>query len=301
MKNKSIIFIVIAIILAIVGFSSTNTSKQTDAISKAVYVEDGKVIPENEGKIVIVPGEVKAVTPLVDELTGVKLPGIRAKRNVERYQKVSETKDDKTYYVLEWKSTTLGKENEFGELVSSNLIADCKIGEFDIDKAVLNFASISKKYHDIDKNVAYQKGYNVVYYKDVTYLTKTDLMPDNGVDYNSSYTRNTFTKVYYRDFENMPRISYTVENEESGKYTLIGRQQNGKLMYDKDLGMQAATKGIMNPEQLAENVESGGMIGAIVAWALAAFFVLLAVLSMRKKNDYVPTKEELEEIEKDIE
>ena len=48
MKKKSIIFIVIAIILVIVGFTSTNTSNQTDAISKAVYVEDGKVLPEHE-------------------------------------------------------------------------------------------------------------------------------------------------------------------------------------------------------------------------------------------------------------
>ena len=94
MNKKSIIFIVIAIVLVIVGFSSTNTSKQTDVISKAVYVEDGKVLPENDGKIVIVSGEVKAVTPLVDKLTGVELPGIKAKRNVERYQIEYETKDD---------------------------------------------------------------------------------------------------------------------------------------------------------------------------------------------------------------
>ena len=29
-----------------------NTSKQTHAISKAVYVQDGKVLPENEGKLI---------------------------------------------------------------------------------------------------------------------------------------------------------------------------------------------------------------------------------------------------------
>ena len=56
MNKKSIIFIIIAVILAIVGFSAMNTSEQTDAISKAVYVEDGKVLPENEGKIVIFGG-----------------------------------------------------------------------------------------------------------------------------------------------------------------------------------------------------------------------------------------------------
>ena len=70
-----------------------------------------------------------------------------------------------------------------------------------------------------------------------------------------------------------------------GLVTFIGKQQNGKIMYDKDLGMQAAFDGLQNPTQLAERVESGGMIGAYVAWALAAFFVLLAVLGMRKKKE----------------
>ena len=86
MKKKSIIFIVIAIILAIVGFTSTSTSKQTDVVSKAVYVEDGKVLPKNEGEIVIVPGKLEAVTPLVDEITGVELPGVIAKKGSEKVE-----------------------------------------------------------------------------------------------------------------------------------------------------------------------------------------------------------------------
>ena len=91
MNKKGIIFIVIAVVLAIAGFSSMNTSNQTDAISKAVYVEDGKVLPENEGKIVIVPGKAEVTEPFVDTLTGVPIPHIKANRTVEIYEERMET------------------------------------------------------------------------------------------------------------------------------------------------------------------------------------------------------------------
>ena len=285
MNKKSIIFIVIAIILAIVGFSSTNTSKQTDVISKAVYVEDGKVLPENEGKIVIVPGKLEAVTPLVDKITGVELPGVIAKRTVERYEKVQNSDEDNgTYYTLEWKNTILGKDNEFSDVVSSSLIAEAKIGEFTIDNNALHHVAVGKPFTDFDYQVVNQRGYNVHPTTSVTYISKMYFMPAGNQDYNSTMQYNG-KKVYYMDYENMPRISYVTQREESGEYTFIGKQQNGKIMYDKDLGMQAAFDGLQNPTQLAERVESGGMTGAIVAWALAAFFVLLAVLGMRKKKE----------------
>ena len=304
MKKKSIIFIVIAIILAIVGFSSTNTSKQTDAISKAVYVEDGKVLPENEGKIVIVPGKLEAVTPLVDEITGVELPGVIAKRTVERYEKVSNTDDDGTYYTLEWKNTILGKDNEFSDVVSSSLIAEAKIGEFTIDNNALHHVAVGKPFTDFDYQSVNQNGYTVHPTASVTYISKMEFMPAGNEKLNSSVQYNG-RKVYYMDYENMPRISYVTQREESGEYTFIGKQHNGKIMFVKDLGIQAAFDGLQNPTELEQRVESGGMIGAYVAWGLAAFFVILAFVMGKKKNvasesEYVPTQEELDDVEKDM-
>lgn len=299
MNKKSIIFIVIAIILAVVGVFSTNTSKETEAISNAVYVEDGKVLPENEGKIVIVPGKLEAVNPLVDEITGVALPGVIAKRTVERYEKVSNSDEDGTYYTLEWKNTILGEDNEFNDVVSSVLIAEAKVGEFTIDSNALHHVAVGAAFNNFDSQALQQKGYTIFPKTNVTYIGKMDFMPEGHEEYNASFTRNTFGKVYYRDYENIPRISYVVQRGESNEYTFIGKQQNGKLMFDKELGMQAAFDGLQNPDQLAERVESGGMIGAIVAWAIAAVLVLIAILTAKKK--YVPTDEELAEIEKDIE
>jgi len=40
---------------------------------------------------------------------------------------------------------------------------------------------------------------------------------------------------------------------------------------------------LQNPTELAERVESGGKIGAYVAWGIAAFFILLA-FAMGKKT-----------------
>jgi hypothetical protein len=275
---------VLAAIIAVVGFFSMDTSKETEAISKAVYVEDGKVLPENEGKIVIVPGKLEAVTPLVDEITGVELPGVIAKRTVERYEKVLNSEEEGTYYTLEWKNTILGKDNEFNDIVSSSLIAEAKIGEFTIDNNALHHVAVGKPFTDFDYQVVGQRGYTVHPTTSVTYISKMEFMPVGNEEFNSTVQYNG-RKVYYMDYENMPRISYVTQKVESGEYTFIGKQQNGKIMYDKDLGMQAAFDGLQNPTELAERVESGGMTGAIVAWALAAFFVLLAVLGMKKKKE----------------
>lgn len=297
--KKRIGFFVLAAIIAVVGFFSMDTSKELDAISKAIYVTDGKVLPENEGKLLVVAGEYEIVNPIVDELTGVELPGVIARRTVERYEKVSETEDDKTYYTLEWKNTVLGKDNEFNDIVSSNLIADCKVGDIVLDNTVLKHVSVNNRFHDMDSDITYRKGYSVVTTKDTTYAFKGDFMPDNGIEYNASFRLNGIKKVYYRDYENMPRISYTVQEHDTNKYTFIGRQQNGKLVYDTDFGMDAAYEGILTINQLSEKVESGGMIGAITAWVIAAAIVLLALLTGKKK--YVPNDEDMKEIEKDIE
>lgn len=58
-KNKIIGIILIVIgLFCVFGAISVNSGAPETAkvISNAVYVSDGKVLPENEGKVVIVPG-----------------------------------------------------------------------------------------------------------------------------------------------------------------------------------------------------------------------------------------------------
>jgi hypothetical protein len=202
------------------------------------------------------------------------------------YEERMETNEENnsTYYVFDWKSTTHSGVNKFDEVHSTNLVANCKVGEFEIDGQIINGISVGKKLKDIDNQAIAAKGYREHYEhkKDITYLAKLDYMPLGG---ERSGSKAGYKQGYYSDYEGAHRVSYTIPSEESLEYTFIGKQQNGKIMYDKDLGMQAAFDGLQNPTELAERVESGGMTGAIVAWALAAFFVLLAVLGMKKKKE----------------
>ena len=171
------------------------------------------------------------------------------------------------------------------------------MGDIVIDNTVLKHVSINKRYHDVDSDVTYPRGYNVITHKDITYATKVDYMPNGGEEYKGSFTQG-FNKVYYMDYENMPRISYTVQEHDTNKYTFIGKQQNGKLVYDTDFGMDGAYEGILTIDQLSEKVESGGMTGAIIAWVIAAIIALIGLLNGKKK--YVPTDADMKEIEKDI-
>lgn len=281
MSKRSIIFIAIAIIFVVVGFFSTDTSKETEIISNAIYVEEGKVLPENEGKIVIVPGKAEAKAPLVDELTGVEIPHIRANRTIEIYEETTETDEEgNTYYVMNWVETVQSGINQFNEPHSTSLVADCTVGEFDIDQQIIKNISTGKKLDDIEHTEIARRGYieHYDYSNSITYLAQMDYMPESGEE--KSYGWGVYSTAQY---EGAHRVSYTIPMEESCEYTFIGRQKDGKITYDKELGMQAAFSGLQNPQQLAERVESGGMTGAIIAWVIAAVLLFLGILSGKKK------------------
>ena len=62
MKKRiiGIILVIAALCTALLGVKAGgNASGNQEIIKDAVYVADGKVLPENEGKIVIVNGTVK--------------------------------------------------------------------------------------------------------------------------------------------------------------------------------------------------------------------------------------------------
>lgn len=299
MNKKGLIFIALAIIVAVVGFFAMDTSGDVEAINGAVYVEDGKVLPENEGKVVIVAGKVTPVSPLFDELTGVELPGVIAKRSVERYERESVEDEEGYSYILDWNPTVLGEDNEFNEMVSCNLIADCMVGEFHLDENICHHIAHVTRYGGLDKSVAYDNGYNVFYKNGVEYLSRVDFMPDGGEDYNGYTSEGFYSKSYYMDYENMPRISYTVQDDSVEGYTFVGVQKNGVITFSKELSGFSVYDGILTIDEMIEKTESSAMTGAIVAWVIAAFLLFIGIL--KSKKQYVPTDEEVKEIEKEIE
>ena len=80
-KIIGIVLIVIGLFTAFLGVKAMNQAPEAAGkLENAVYVADAKIHPENEGKLVVVPGKIEAELPLVDKVNGLKLPTIKATR-----------------------------------------------------------------------------------------------------------------------------------------------------------------------------------------------------------------------------
>ena len=115
--------------------------KSEEQIRAAATIKDGRILPENEGKLVVVSGTLKAAEPLQDPITGVKLPGVTAKRTVWTY-KQDTTSDDEQ--VWDWKpeNTDYSEKANFGInaeiLTTTMLAAPTLLGEFKVEGKLLN-------------------------------------------------------------------------------------------------------------------------------------------------------------------
>ena len=110
-KIGGMILIVCALFTAFLGIKATgNAPGNQEIIKDAVYVSDGKVLPENEGKVVIVNGTLDAPLPFVDDETGIELDSIVAYRHVEKARVVlggEEEVDTWTWDSTKWSMATV--------------------------------------------------------------------------------------------------------------------------------------------------------------------------------------------------
>ena len=227
MKKKKIIAIVLiaaALLSAFGGFSiSSSAPEMAETISNAVFVSDGKVLAENEGKVVIVPGTLYA-EPFVDEETGITVSSPVTFRNVERLyiEEKSEKDSDKKTKVWQWKVDMIG----FGgdkKLVAPNVT----LGEFAVDGDLIQSLTTNKKRQDYLDEELNQMGFTEFYKNGITYLYQGERMPNNddGID----SVNLGFEKNAYLDYVGTYRVNYT-EMDAGPDFTIIALQQNGRLV-----------------------------------------------------------------------
>lgn len=106
-KTKKIIYIVILVITligAILVFSSEGSKKRIEEIiSEVVVLEEAKVLPENEGKLVLISGKLTGNdTNVKDEDFNIEVNTPYLKRDVEIYELKSVLSGK---YSFEWKKT----------------------------------------------------------------------------------------------------------------------------------------------------------------------------------------------------
>ena len=141
-KIIGVILIVGGLLFASLAIKALVSAPQSyEKIKAAPTIKDGKLTPENEGKLVVVSGTLKPAEQLQDPITGVKLPGVTAKRTVWTYERDTNSDDEQ---VWDWKpeSTNYSEKANFGInaeiLTTTMLAAPTLLGEFKVESKLLN-------------------------------------------------------------------------------------------------------------------------------------------------------------------
>ena len=266
-KIIGIILIIGGLLFAALAVKALVSAPQSyEKIRAAATIKDGKVIPENEGKLVVVSGTLKPAEQLQDPITGVKLPGVTAKRTVWTYKQDTGSGDEK---VWDWKpeNTDYSEKANFGInaeiLTTTMLAAPTLLGEFKVESKLLNPLIRNKEFKQYDDK-SLNAGWKVLSGgRESRYcVSKENWLPKKS------------TGMYSTTGYGSQKISYgIVSPDDPLEYTIIGVQKGDTLIESEDVDSVTTVKGIMTAEEFAEENKKGvrgGSIFGIVAGILLA-------------------------------
>ena len=148
MKIGKIILIVLGVALLALGVKGLmDIPGQQAMLNAAVYLDEPVVLPENEGKLVIIHGKPEMTAPAYDEELGLTLNAIKAYRYDEEYKLKS---SEKLLYKYGWVSKG-----------SKGIVGTASLGEFALDEKTLNGFAADSEYEDFDMAEVSAKGYVV--------------------------------------------------------------------------------------------------------------------------------------------
>lgn len=266
-KIIGVILIIGGILFASLAVKAIMSAPQTyERIRAAATIKDGRVIPENEGKLVVVSGTLKPAEQLQDPITGVKLPGVTAKRTVWTYKQDTGSGDEK---VWDWypENTDYSEKGNFGInaeiLTSTMLAAPTLLGEFKVESKLLNPLIRNTEFTQYDEE-SLKDGWNLLSGgKESRYcVSKEHWLPKKT------------TGMYSTTGYGSQKISYgIVSPDDPLEYTILGVQKGDTLIKSEDVDSVTTFKGIMTADEFADKSKKearGGSIFGIVAGILLA-------------------------------
>lgn len=266
-KIIGVILIIGGIFFALLAVKALVSAPQSyEKIRAAATIKDGKLTPENEGKLVVVSGTLKPAEQLQDPITGVKLPGVTAKRTVWTYERDTNSDDEQ---VWDWKpeTTDYSEKGNFGInaeiLTSTMLAAPTLLGEFKVESELLNPLIRNTEFTQYDEE-SLKDGWKVLSGgKESRYcVSKEHWLPKKS------------TGMYSTTGYGSQKISYgIVSPNDPLEYTIVGIQKGDTLIKSEDVDSVTTIKGIMTAEEFAEENKKGvrgGSIFGIISGILLA-------------------------------
>ena len=258
--------------------------EQQKVLNSAVYLDEAVVLPENEGKVVIIHGKPEMTAPAYDEELGITLNSIKAYRYDEEYKLTS---GEKSKNVYDWVSRG-----------QKSIVGDAMIGEFDLDEKTLIGFPADSDYADFDNDEISANGYNTSYGK-TTEGAVTDRLyvivggPEGEAYYyppheysgaDSSRIMRTINSNYAAERDGTKAYAYKVfTGVVSEEVTVAGIQHGNELVAHEDLNAVVAN-GVMTKDQLAKTEGTYLVIGSGVFLALGLLLVFLGLRKPKKSE-----------------
>lgn len=275
-----IILVIAALGTVLLGIKAGGAAPENKKIiESATVVSDGKVLPENEGKVVIVTGTLEAPLPFADPETGVVIDTIVAHRYVEKARVELGGDDEKDAWT--WDSTI--SKNDFGG--SGKVVAPgVTIGEFAVSDELMSPVPTLKQRDQYSAADLSKGGWNEFRDQGLIYLYRLDFMPyeDGTVNYDGFLREYSTSK---QKNEGTLRVRYNVmEDDASLDYTVIGLQKNGKLEKVEELDLIATVSGHLTVEELLEYADSSASTAKTAAFIIAAVLAGIGALLIIKSG-----------------
>lgn len=272
MKNiGKIILLVLGVVLIALGVKSfVDLPGQNAVLEAAVYLDEAVILPENEGKLVIIHGQVEMTAPIFDETLELTLRTPKAYRYDEEYRRTENT-DEKTT----WDWVSRGTET---------LVGGARLGGFELDEKILIAFPAESDYTDFDPEEASRYSLNTsgpgqavvhvmprnTYYYDQASLSASS----GGLLANASYSVNTEREgtraSHYRFFDPARYDAVTV----------AGVQQGNRLMADETLGA-IVRSGVATKDALLSSNSTSLILGSAAILLLGGVCIFFG---LRKKK-----------------
>ena len=257
-----------------------------EILGSAVYLEEAVVLPENEGKVVIIHGKPEMLAPAYDEELGITLNSIKAYRYDEEY---TLTSSEQQNHVYDWVSRG-----------QKGIVGEAKIGEFLLDEKTLVAFPADSDYADFDEAEISANGYNTSYGK-TTEGAVTDRLyvivggpegeayyysPHEYSNVDSSRFTRTMNKNIAADRDGTRAYAYKVfTGAVAEEVTVAGIQQGNTLVSHENLG-GVVMSGAMSQKELV-NTESGYLMGGSIAFLLLGLVCVFLALKPKKEKKQV--------------
>lgn len=262
-------------------------------LNDAIYVGDGKVHPENEGKLIAVPGKLENTASAKDELFGIEFDAARVDRHVEKLEYRASSK--------EWVWTEVYEGQGVNGYESHISTGQFKVGDFkiasDLNIQIPLYSRDAKKSDFTDEQLKSfeDKGFVIESSLSQFYISMVPFsQPLSLKEYEKKHFNGSEAgfKADTADFDDKIRVRWTLGSVDEG-VTVIGYQKGDTIELCKDLDANSVKSGKLTKEEYDKQaVPSHERKSTYIMFAvLAVFFLYKAIKKLILYKKMPPTEE----------